>query len=146
MFGILMNRKYTFLFLTFMSGFYIYRNHFKKDKIDNSSQTDNSIQLENKEKDENELNKKEIKPLTPIKNLARKGGIVETVLNLEIIAEPGLFPGIGLIEGKDSDSSKSELEISEEKKVTFDLKLEIDGNNYNEDSEEDETLCILGAH
>jgi hypothetical protein len=131
-----------------MSGFYIYRNHFNKDKIDNSSQTDNSIKIENKEKDENELNKQEIKPLTPIKKLARKGGIVETVLNLEINTEPDLVPGIALrIEGKDnySDSGKSEseLEISEEKKVTFDLKLEIDGNNYNEDSEEDETLCIL---
>ena len=135
-----MNRKYTFLFLTFMSGFYIYRNHFKKDKIDNSSQTDNSSQ------DENELNKKEIKPLTPIKKLARKGGIVETVLNLEIIAEPDLDPGIGLrIEEKDNESNlpESEVKIIEEKKVSFDLKLEIDETNCSGDSEEDENLCIL---
>ena len=143
-----MNRKYTFLFLTFMSSFYIYRNHFKKDKINNSSQTDNSIQLENREKDENELNKKEIKPLTPIKKLARKAGIVETVLNLEIIAEPELVSGIGLrIEEKKNESnipdSEVDIEISEEKKVCFDLKLEIDENNYSIDSEEDENLCIL---
>ena len=143
-----MNRKYTFLFLTFMSSFYIYRNHFKKDKINNSSQTDNSIQLENREKDENELNKKEIKPLTPIKKLARKAGIVETVLNLEIIAEPELVSGIGLrIEEKKNESnipdSEVDIVISKEKKVCFDLKLELDENNYSIDSEEDENLCIL---
>jgi hypothetical protein len=143
-----MNRKYTFFFLTFMSSFYIYRNHFKKDKINNSSQTDNSIQLENKEKDENELNKQEIKPLTPIKKLARKGGIIETVLNLEIIAEPDLDPGIGLrIEEKENEynlqESESDVKISKEKKVCFDLKLEIDENNYSGDREEDENLCIL---
>lgn len=147
-----MNRKYTFLFLTFMSSFYIYRNHFKKDKINNSSQTDNSIQLENKEKekekDENELNKQEIKPLTPIKKLARTGGIIETVLNLEIIAEPDLDPGIGLrIKEKENEynlnESESDVKISKEKKVCFDLKLEIDENNYSGDREEDEHLCIL---
>ena len=63
-----------------------------------------------------------------------------------MIAEPDLDPGIGLrIEEKENESNLPEpgVKVSEEKKVTFDLKLEIDENNYSGDSEEDENLCIL---
>ena len=108
-----MNRKYTVMFLTFVSSYYLYENYIKKYKIDKSSQTDN----EGKNKDK-EINKKQTKPLIPIKKLARKGGIVDTVLNLEIIAEPDLDPGIGLrIEEKDNEyfipDLEHEIEISE---------------------------------
>lgn len=107
-----MNRKYTVMFLTFVSSYYLYENYIKKYKIDKSSQTDN----EGKNKDK-EINKKQTKPLIPIKKLARKGGIVDTVLNLEMIS-PGLESDIVLrIEEKENEyiipDLEHEIEISE---------------------------------
>lgn len=107
-----MNRKYTFMFLTFISSYYLYENYIKKYKIDKSSQTDN----EDKNKDK-EINKKQTKPLIPIKKLARKGGIVDTVLNLEMISH-GLESDIVLrIEEKENEyfipDLEHEIEISE---------------------------------
>lgn len=127
-----MKKRYPLLLFSLIGSYYIYKNYFNNNLITNKINIDKKNNKINNDKRE-----EGIKSLTPIKKLARKGGIVETVLNLDIVDEPDLDPGIGLkIETEPEPESCPEPE----KKVSFNLELEIDENNY---SDEDENLCIL---
>jgi len=104
---VLFNRKYFIIIFTTLYSIYIYRNYFKNNN--------GGDKIEGKKEDKIE-DKKLIKPLTPIQKLARKAGIIETVLNMDIIDEPELDPGIGLRLEEINEESKNEGSKNEESK------------------------------